>query len=45
MPVPLDAAIPFAPVGSAVIAALQAPDRGATVAINAIHLDGIHAFI
>jgi propanol-preferring alcohol dehydrogenase len=38
-PVPLDAAISFAPVGSVVAAALRAVDRGGTVAINAIHLD------
>jgi propanol-preferring alcohol dehydrogenase len=44
IPVPLDAAVTFAPVGSAVIAALRALDRGGTVAINAIHLDGIPAF-
>jgi propanol-preferring alcohol dehydrogenase len=43
-PEPLDAAITFAPVGSVVIAALEALDRGGTVAINAIHLDGIPAF-
>src|SRR5438552_625922 len=43
-PVPLDAAVTFAPVGSVVVAALQALDRGATVAINAIHLDQIPAF-
>ena len=43
-PVPLDAAVTFAPVGSVVIAALQALDRGGTVAINAIHLDQIPAF-
>jgi len=40
-PVPLDAAITFAPVGSVVVAALRAVDRGGTVAINAIHLDRI----
>jgi propanol-preferring alcohol dehydrogenase len=40
----LDAAVTFAPAGSVVIAALQALDRGGTVAINAIHLDGIPAF-
>jgi propanol-preferring alcohol dehydrogenase len=40
-PEPLDAAVTFAPAGSVVRAALQALDRGATVAINAIHLDGI----
>ena len=44
VPVELDAAITFAPVGSAVVAALRALGRGATVAINAIHLDGIPAF-
>jgi alcohol dehydrogenase, propanol-preferring len=35
----LDAAITFAPSGDVVRAALRATDRGATVAINAIHLD------
>ncbi len=40
-PVPLDAAITFAPVGAVVVAALRAVDRGGTVAINAIHLDHI----
>jgi len=43
-PVALHAAVTFAPVGSVVIAALQALDRGGTVAINAIHLDQIPAF-
>lgn len=43
-PVPLDAAITFAPSGDVVIAALTAVDRGATVAVNAIHLDRIPAF-
>ncbi len=43
-PAPLDAAVTFAPAGSVVVAALRALDRGATVAINAIHLDGIPAF-
>ncbi|HLX34435.1 MAG TPA: zinc-dependent alcohol dehydrogenase family protein [Candidatus Limnocylindrales bacterium] len=43
-PRPLDAAITFAPVGSVVVAALKAVDRGATVVVNAIHLDGIPAF-
>jgi propanol-preferring alcohol dehydrogenase len=38
-PEPLDAAVTFAPVGSVVHRALQALDRGATLAINAIHLD------
>jgi propanol-preferring alcohol dehydrogenase len=40
-PVALDAAITFAPVGSVVVAALEAIRPGATVAINAIHLDRI----
>ncbi|HVT06930.1 MAG TPA: zinc-dependent alcohol dehydrogenase family protein [Polyangia bacterium] len=40
-PEPLDAAITFAPSGDVVRAALQAVDRGGTVAINAIHLDRI----
>ncbi len=43
-PAPLDAAITFAPVGSVVVDALRAVDRGGTVVINAIHLDGIPAF-
>jgi propanol-preferring alcohol dehydrogenase len=43
-PHPLDAAITFAPAGSVVVAALRALDRGGTVAVNAIHLDGIPAF-
>jgi alcohol dehydrogenase, propanol-preferring len=43
-PVSLHAAVTFAPVGSVVVAALQALDRGGTVAINAIHLDQIPAF-
>jgi alcohol dehydrogenase, propanol-preferring len=43
-PEPLHAAVTFAPVGSVVVAALQALDRGGTVAINAIHLDQIPAF-
>jgi len=37
----LDAAVTFAPAGSVVVAALGALDRGATVAINAIHLDRV----
>ena len=41
---PLDAAITFAPAGEVVVAALRAIDRGATVAINAIHLDRIPEF-
>ena len=43
-PVPLDAAVTFAPVGSVVIDALRALDRGGAVAVNAIHLDEIPAF-
>jgi len=43
-PAALDAAVTFAPAGSVVVAALRALDRGGTVAINAIHLDGIPAF-
>jgi propanol-preferring alcohol dehydrogenase len=43
-PAPLDAAVTFAPTGAVVVAALRAVDRGGTVAINAIHLDGIPAF-
>lgn len=40
----LDAAVTFAPVGDVVIAALRGVARGATVAINAIHLDRIPQF-
>jgi propanol-preferring alcohol dehydrogenase len=43
-PVPLDAAITFAPSGDVVVAALRALDRGATVAVNAIHLDRVPTF-
>jgi propanol-preferring alcohol dehydrogenase len=43
-PVPLDAAITFAPVGDVVVAALGALDRGGVVAVNAIHLDRIPEF-
>jgi propanol-preferring alcohol dehydrogenase len=43
-PVELDAAVTFAPVGSVVVAALRAIAPGATVAVNAIHLDEIPAF-
>jgi propanol-preferring alcohol dehydrogenase len=42
-PEPLDAAVTFAPVGSVVHRALEALDRGATLAINAIHLDVLPA--
>jgi alcohol dehydrogenase, propanol-preferring len=44
VPEPLDGAITFAPAGSVVIAALRSVGPGGTVAINAIHLDGIPAF-
>jgi propanol-preferring alcohol dehydrogenase len=43
-PVRLQAAVTFAPVGSAVVAALSALERGGVVAVNAIHLDEIPAF-
>jgi propanol-preferring alcohol dehydrogenase len=43
-PVPLDAAVTTAPAGEVVLAALRAVDRGATVAVNAIHLDRIPEF-
>ena len=43
-PVPLDAAVTFAPAGSVVMAALRALDRGGTVAVNAIHLDRVPEF-
>jgi propanol-preferring alcohol dehydrogenase len=43
-PVPLDAAVTFAPVGSVVLAAIKSLDKGGIVAINAIHLDQMPAF-
>jgi propanol-preferring alcohol dehydrogenase len=43
-PTALDAAITFAPVGSVVLDALRALDKGGVVAINAIHLDRIPEF-
>jgi len=43
-PVPLDAAVTFAPSGDVVIAALASLRKGGTVAINAIHLDRIPQF-
>jgi propanol-preferring alcohol dehydrogenase len=43
-PRPLDAAITFAPVGSVVVAAIEALKPGGTVAVNAIHLDRIPEF-
>ncbi|HYM84197.1 MAG TPA: zinc-dependent alcohol dehydrogenase family protein [Candidatus Dormibacteraeota bacterium] len=44
VPVPLEAAVTFAPAGEVVLAALRALDRGGTVAINAIHLDRVPEF-
>lgn len=44
VPARLDAAVTFAPSGDVVVAALQALDKGGTVAINAIHLDRIPQF-
>jgi len=41
VPVPLDAAVTFAPVGEVVLHALRSLDRGGTVAVNAIHLDHV----
>ncbi len=43
-PVPLQAAITFAPVGSVVVAALQSVDRAGVVVVNAIHLDRVPEF-
>jgi propanol-preferring alcohol dehydrogenase len=43
-PVPLDAAVTFAPVGDVVVTALGHLDRGGIVAVNAIHLDHIPEF-
>lgn len=44
VPAPLHAAITFAPSGDVVVRALDAVDRGGTVAVNAIHLDRIPEF-
>jgi propanol-preferring alcohol dehydrogenase len=44
LPTRLDAAVTFAPSGDVVVSALQALDKGGTVAINAIHLDRIPQF-
>lgn len=44
IPVRLDAAVTFAPVGDVVIRALRVLERGGVVAINAIHLDRIPSF-
>jgi propanol-preferring alcohol dehydrogenase len=43
-PEPLDAAVTFAPVGTVVVEALRALDKGGIVAVNAIHLDSIPEF-
>jgi propanol-preferring alcohol dehydrogenase len=43
-PVPLDAAITFAPAGEVVVAALRTLDRGGVVVVNAIHLDRVPQF-
>jgi len=42
-PAPLDAAVTFAPAGSVIPQALRALRPGATLAVNAIHLDGVPA--
>ena len=42
-PVPLDAAILFAPVGDLVLPALEALDRGGTLSVAGIHLSDIPA--
>jgi propanol-preferring alcohol dehydrogenase len=44
VPERLDAAITFAPAGAVAVTALKALDRGATLVINAIHLDEVPAF-
>ena len=44
VPVELDAAITFAPVGSVMVDALSKLDRGGVVAVNAIHLDRVPEF-
>jgi len=44
LPAQLDGAITFAPAGAVIITALRSLAPGGTVAINAIHLDGIPAF-
>jgi propanol-preferring alcohol dehydrogenase len=41
----LDAAVTFAPAGEVVAAALKRIDRGATVAVNAIHMSEIPALV
>lgn len=44
LPVKLNSAITFAPSGDVVITALNALERGGTVAVNAIHLDRVPEF-
>ena len=44
LPAAVDGAITFAPAGAVVVAALRSLAPGGTVAINAIHLDGMPAF-
>ncbi len=44
VPVPLDRAITYAPMGDVVIAALASLRKGGVVAINAIHLDRMPQF-
>lgn len=39
-----DAAVTFAPAGTVAVEALQVVRRGGTVAINAVHMDGLPAF-
>ena len=41
---PLDAAVTFAPAGEIVVAALSRLGRGATVAVNAIHMSPLPSF-
>jgi propanol-preferring alcohol dehydrogenase len=43
-PVPLQAAVTFAPAGQVVLAALRSLDKGAILSINAIHLDQMPSF-
>jgi len=43
-PEQLHGAVTFTPAGQVVLSALRALDRGGTVAINAIHLDGMPGF-
>ena len=40
----LDAAITFAPVGAVIPLALRSLAKGGTLAVNAVHLDGVPAF-